>query len=128
MRGDARVLRALTDAAGTVLLLKRDPAFRPRVGERRAVRARGAQGARPAARRIRCPRCLWQPRGSEQWVCSDCPVPEGLAQGCGTAWHTFSTGGRCPGCRHQWRWTTCLACGQWSPHRDWYEDEPRSDG
>ena len=41
---------------------------------------------------------------------------------CGTAWNTFATRGRCPGCAHQWRWTSCLRCDQWSPHGDWYEE------
>ena len=70
---------------------------------------------------IRCPRCSWQPQASSRWSCywADCPEPPFDA--CGTSWNTFSTRGRCPGCSHQWRWTSCLRCGQWSLHLDWYE-------
>lgn len=73
--------------------------------------------------RIRCPHCQWQPTRASRWHCSECPVPEGLLQGCGTVWNTFDTRGRCPGCQHQWRWTSCHACYGWSPHDDWYDDE-----
>lgn len=69
-------------------------------------------GLRPRAPRIRCPRCAWQPRRRDRWIC----VPE-----CGTSWNTFDTRGRCPGCGRQWLETACLACGRWSPHLDWYE-------
>ena len=75
------------------------------------------------AKRIRCPQCEWEPNASARWYCAECPFPERFFGGCGTAWNTFDTGGRCPGCGHQWRWTACLACGQWSPHEDWYEGE-----
>jgi hypothetical protein len=71
---------------------------------------------------IRCPLCHWQPRASSKWFCAFCPHPEGLLGGCGTMWNTFATHGRCPGCQHQWRWTSCLACAGWSLHRDWYVD------
>jgi hypothetical protein len=47
--------------------------------------------------------------------------PEPPFKGCGTVWNTFLTKGRCPGCSHQWRWTSCLQCQQWSLHDDWYE-------
>lgn len=96
--------------------LKRDPAWRPVVIDE--IR----DDARPGEPRIRCPLCKWEPRRSSVWTCWECPVPEGLARGCGTSWHTFDTGGRCPGCQHQWRWTICLACGCWSPHADWYAE------
>ena len=59
---------------------------------------------------IRCPRCGWQPGPSDRWRCS-----------CETVWNTFDTGGRCPGCSHQWTMTACLACHEWSPHLAWYE-------
>ena len=70
---------------------------------------------------IRCPRCSWRPDASSRWCCywTDCPEPPFDA--CGTSWNTFYTKGRCPGCSHQWRWTSCLRCGQWSLHLDWYE-------
>jgi len=75
---------------------------------------------REGAGGIRCPRCEWRPRPSSRWCCSECPQPEGFLAGCGTLWNTFETSGVCPGCRHQWRWTSCLACGGWSLHDDWY--------
>ena len=75
---------------------------------------------------IRCPLCEWQPRPSSRWCCSECPRPEGLLSGCGTLWNTFETSGVCPGCSHRWQWTSCLACGGWSLHVDWYaSDESR---
>jgi hypothetical protein len=99
------------------VLLKRDPHWRPIVIED------VSNDERPGEPRIRCPLCAWEPRRFDLWTCWDCPVPEGLARGCGTSWHTFATGGRCPGCTHQWVWTTCLACEGWSRHLDWYADE-----
>lgn len=72
-------------------------------------------------KRIRCPRCRWQPNGSSRWYCADCGFPEYFFDGCGTAWNTFTTRGLCPGCGHQWRWTSCLACSGWSLDEDWYE-------
>jgi hypothetical protein len=97
-------------------LLKRDPRWRPVAVDE------VSDDQRPADARIRCPLCKWEPRHSALWTCADCPVPEGLASGCGTSWHTFDTRGRCPGCQHQWRWTMCLACGRRSPHADWYSE------
>lgn len=76
-----------------------------------------------AGGRIRCPQCRWQPKPASLWFCADSLHPEGFLGGCGTAWNTFDTRGRCPGCGHQWRWTSCLQCGGWSPHDDWYADE-----
>jgi hypothetical protein len=72
---------------------------------------------------IRCPLCEWQPGKSSRWFCLECQQPEGFSGGCGTAWNTFETRGLCPGCHHQWRWTSCLLCGGWSPHDDWYIEE-----
>jgi hypothetical protein len=69
---------------------------------------------------IRCPLCKWQPNRANRWYCADCHYPEYFYDGCGTAWNTFSTRGLCPGCGHQWRWTTCLRCQRWSRHLDWY--------
>lgn len=62
-------------------------------------------------RRIRCPKCAWQPRSESRWMCL-----------CGHSWNTFDTQGRCPGCGYQWHDTACLRCTQWSKHRDWYDD------
>jgi hypothetical protein len=73
--------------------------------------------------RIRCPLCNWRPKPLHHWFCGACDDPEFFADGCGTSWNTFSTGGRCPTCGHQWRWTACLSCAGWSLHKDWYEGE-----
>jgi hypothetical protein len=73
--------------------------------------------------RIRCPLCRWQPRASNRWYCADAGFPEFYAGGCGTAWNTFATRGVCPGCRHRWRWTTCLRCYKNSLHEDWYAEK-----
>ncbi|MDQ3634556.1 MAG: hypothetical protein M3405_08620 [Acidobacteriota bacterium] len=69
---------------------------------------------------IRCPHCKWQPKASNTWFCSDCDFPEYFYGGCETAWNTFSTHGKCPGCKYQWRWTSCLSCSEWALHADWY--------
>ena len=74
--------------------------------------------------RIRCPLCQWHPRPSSVWCCFGLGTPEPGFNGCGTEWNTFSTGGRCPGCQHQWQWTSCLRCAGWSRHEDWYETDP----
>lgn len=71
--------------------------------------------------RIRCPECNWEPRKSDEWYCDDCDWPEFFQGGCGMTWHTFDTRGVCPGCNHQWTWTSCLRCQGWSLHEDWYE-------
>jgi hypothetical protein len=60
---------------------------------------------------IYCPCCEDRPRPSDRWHC----MPS-----CGTVWHTFWTGGVCPGCGYRWEKTQCLRCGELSPHRDWY--------
>lgn len=70
--------------------------------------------------KIRCPKCCWQPKSSSLWYCCDCDFPEYFYNGCDTAWNTFDTFGKCPTCQHQWKWTTCLFCGEWSLHEDWY--------
>lgn len=62
---------------------------------------------------ICCPKCGWEPRASSRWYCT-----------CGYTWNTFDTGGVCPGCVKVWEDTQCLSCGRWSPHKDWYRDEP----
>lgn len=75
--------------------------------------------------RIRCPLCRWQPDSASRWFCWDCDYPEFFYGGCGAVWNTFETRGRCPGCRHRWSWTSCLRCGGWARHEDWYEKETR---
>ncbi len=73
--------------------------------------------------RIRCPLCEWRPSPSSTWCCYAEATPEPPFPWCGTQWNTFSTHGCCPGCRHQWRWTSCVRCAGWSLHDDWYESE-----
>ncbi len=70
---------------------------------------------------IRCPQCSWRPSESSLWCCDSKGTPEPPFQSCGTSWNTFATRGRCPGCSHQWRWTTCLRCQEASLHEAWYE-------
>jgi hypothetical protein len=72
--------------------------------------------------RIRCPLCAWQPTSSSVWVCWSGDTPESFFGGCWTTWNTFTTRGRCPGCTHQWQWTSCHGCGLWSRHVDWYAE------
>ncbi|OGA95095.1 MAG: hypothetical protein A3G27_19990 [Betaproteobacteria bacterium RIFCSPLOWO2_12_FULL_66_14] len=60
---------------------------------------------------IYCPECRYRPRPEDRWQC----VPS-----CGTTWHTFWTGGVCPGCGYRWTTTQCPACSELSPHQDWY--------
>jgi hypothetical protein len=64
-------------------------------------------------RRTRCPRCSWEPGRDDLWMCT-----------CLHSWNTFDTGGVCPACDRRWTETQCLRCQDWSPHGDWYEDEP----
>lgn len=78
---------------------------------------------RHAAERIRCPLCDWTPTPSSRWCCYGADTPEAPFTGCGNEWNTFDTRGKCPGCGHQWRWTSCLRCGGWSLHEAWYVEE-----
>jgi hypothetical protein len=71
---------------------------------------------------IRCPLCGWRPLESSRWCCIWVGTPEPFFESCGYVWNTFSTRGRCPGCSHQWQWTSCLRCGESSLHQDWYEE------
>jgi hypothetical protein len=73
--------------------------------------------------RIHCPLCEWQPSASSLWYCGDWGDPEYFFDGCGMQWNTFETRGLCPGCAHQWRWTSCLRCEGWSLHEDWYVED-----
>ncbi|MBL8340751.1 MAG: hypothetical protein JNL30_04715 [Rubrivivax sp.] len=69
---------------------------------------------------IHCPACGYKPRIEDRWTC----VAE-----CGTVWHTFWTGGVCPGCTRPWKTTQCPTCEKVSPHRAWYHlpgDPPAS--
>jgi hypothetical protein len=75
---------------------------------------------------IRCPLCEWRPAPSSRWSCLWIDTPEPFFEACGTDWNTFATRGRCPGCSHQWRWTSCLRCAGWSLHEDWYEEPDAS--
>jgi len=77
--------------------------------------------------RIRCPLCQWQPNSSSRWQCGDCGHPEYFYNSCGMVWNTFTTRGQCPRCLHQWLWTSCLRCGEWSLHEEWYTNEDESD-
>ena len=72
--------------------------------------------------RIRCPLCRWRPDSSSRWMCGGSGPPE-YYKVCGTSWNTFDTHGRCPGCKHQWHWTACLWCGNYSLHEAWYTNE-----
>jgi hypothetical protein len=82
----------------------------------------------PAFFGVRCPLCDWRPDASSRWCCHPSETPEPPFPGCGTVWNTFATRGRCPGCDHQWRWTSCLSCGGWSLHDEWYEHEAGQPG
>jgi hypothetical protein len=73
--------------------------------------------------RVRCPVCKWRPDRYSFWICADWAYPEYFFNGCGMPWNTFETRGLCPGCNYQWKYTSCLECGEWSRHEDWYEEE-----
>jgi hypothetical protein len=94
-------------------LLKADRAPRQVVNDRQSEEDE-------AAGEIRCPHCGWQPSSSDRWCCESVDGPEPPFPSCGTVWNTFATRGRCPGCDHQWHWTSCLRCHEWSLHEDWY--------
>jgi hypothetical protein len=74
---------------------------------------------------IRCPLCGWRPGPASRWCCECVDTPEPFFDACGTVWNTFATRGRCPGCQHQWQWTTCLSCLKSSPHEAWYQRSAR---
>lgn len=61
--------------------------------------------------KIHCPKCDYRPVAEDRWDCTPA---------CGTSWHTFWTGGVCPGCAHKWETTQCPACAVHSPHKAWY--------
>ena len=58
---------------------------------------------------VACPRCRYSPKSTDRWHCN-----------CGHPWNTFDTYGLCPACGYQWKETACPACGELSPHPDWY--------
>ena len=93
-------------------------------GVERIIRdaSRADDGVDPV-KRIRCPRCEWQPGSGDRWTCVPQGHPEHFTGGCGTSWNTFDTRGRCPGCEHLWTWTACQQCHEWSPHVDWYASD-----
>ena len=73
---------------------------------------------KPRPPRIRCPKCGYQPKKTDRWMCFP---------GCRHLWNTFDTRGVCPNCGFRWLDTKCLACNRWSAHEAWYErgdDEP----
>src|SRR4051794_30533938 len=105
----------VSDVSDTFGLLKRDPSRLDDIDEKIAFdEDEPLEG-------IRCPLCRWHPSPSSRWSCLSLDGPEPPFPACGAVWNTFSTRGRCPGCSHQWRWTSCLRCGEWSLHEDWYD-------
>ena len=64
-----------------------------------------------------------EPRSEPDSVMNAKPRFRRFSDGCGTAWNTFERRGVCPGCRHRWRWTSCLACAKWSRHDEWYAED-----
>jgi hypothetical protein len=76
------------------------------------ARIQGEPMLSPDGARVRCPKCEWKPSVESRWGCR-----------CGHRWNTFWTRGLCPRCRYQWTETMCLACGEVSPHNDWYVGE-----
>lgn len=98
-----------------LLLLKR-----PETGRVEPI-VRPGEDEDDAFEKIRCPLCEWRPTAASTWCCYGEDTPEPHFDWCGTQWNTFTTRGRCPGCQHQWKWTSCLGCSGWSLHEDWYE-------
>ena len=92
------------------------PAFDERGHDKHQEEHRAGQ----RSAKIRCPLCDWQPKKDSRWFCISIGPPENYSGGCGHGWNTFDTRGRCPGCSHQWRYTTCFGCNRWSLHDDWY--------
>jgi hypothetical protein len=61
---------------------------------------------------IACPGCGLSPRVGTMWVCAP--------DGCGAAFDTFATQGRCPNCDARFTWTQCPHCHRSSAHEAWY--------
>ena len=104
-----------------ILFFRVYSAYRKTAAVEEIIRQIEREKEKRAEKRIRCPRCGWTPRKTSLWTCADCGAPEYFYGACGAMWNTFETGGKCPGCAHQWRWTSCLSCHGWSRHEDWYE-------
>ena len=118
-RVDVGRMNCMSDEGGSGWLLKGRPLPQAPPATKREERLDDAFG------RIRCPRCEWRPSRSHRWTCYVGPnFPEPPFPACGTVWNTFETRGRCPGCAHQFIWTSCLRCAQPSLHEDWYERPP----
>ena len=106
----------------------RQPLYRGLVTafDKQAFKPKQQRAAERQGPKIRCPQCRWQPEKGSRWICLPMGAPEHFAGGCGHSWNTFDTRGRCPGCKHQWRFTSCLRCFGTSPHDDWYEQSDAS--
>jgi hypothetical protein len=90
-------------------LLKREPSGTPLI----IPDLENQKDEGDGGKRIRCPRCSWEPQPKDRWSCS-----------CLHVWNTFDTGGVCPACTRHWQETQCLRCLEWSRHDDWYADDP----
>jgi hypothetical protein len=64
---------------------------------------------------IQCPLCAWQYTPAVRWQCSP--------DGCGMAFDTFATGGKCPRCSAQFSITWCPVCRRPSPRNKWYAQQ-----
>ena len=94
-------------APAVVRLLKGDP-------DHVRTRRRSLTGDKPKhRRRIRCPKCLWEPGRHDLWVCV-----------CFHSWNTFDTHGVCPSCGLKCVGYMLLNCLKWSRHDDWYDEGP----
>jgi hypothetical protein len=70
---------------------------------------------------LRCPGCNFVPGPSSLWLCQD----RASSIGCGHAWNTFRTGGKCPRCGQVWNEVQCPRCGAMSNYRAWYLAGPK---
>jgi hypothetical protein len=66
---------------------------------------------RSPKKRIRCPKCDWEPDGKPYWECEICLI----------LFDTFATRARCPNCDNRWLETQCIRCHRLSAHEAWYE-------
>jgi hypothetical protein len=109
-------MEIVTSSSSSVHLLVRDlRTVRPIPIELDRLQDRDGLG------QIRCPRCAWRPKSWSRWRCACEGTPEPSFDSCGNVWNTFATRGRCPGCQHQWRWTSCHECHEASLHEEWYD-------
>jgi hypothetical protein len=129
MSNDALARRSSSGCAQAVSALSAAPAEAVRellkyhvAVDERVIVSLGAEED-DAFKSIRCPLCAWHPDQSSRWCCDASESPEPFFPGCRTVWNTFLTRGRCPGCSHQWTWTSCLRCHGWSLHVDWYDEQ-----